>query len=97
MVPYIILRGDHDGYFPDTDVWATGQQHEPTSGITQPPVAAAIIRRLIEAGVQVSTERLRVSVERLDRWHQWFTCQAMCRQQRDFYCSSMESGRDNLA
>ena len=35
MVPHIIFRGDHDGYFPGPDVWSTGQPI-PTSGITQP-------------------------------------------------------------
>ena len=96
MVPHIIFRGDHDGYFPGPDVWATGQP-TPTSGITQPPVAAAIIRRLIEAGVQVSTERLRVSVERLDRWHQWFTQARQCADSSAiFIVHPWESGRDNL-
>ena len=96
MVPHIIFRGDHDGYFPGPDVWATGQP-TPTSGITQPPVAAAIIRRLIEAGVQVSTERLRVSVERLDLWHQWFTQARQCTDSSAiFIVHPWESGRDNL-
>ena len=96
MVPHIIFRGDHDGYFPGPDVWATGQPI-PTSGITQPPVAAAIIRRLLEAGVEVSADRLRTSVERLGRWHQWFTQARQCPDSGAiFIVHPWESGRDNL-
>ena len=52
MVPHIVFRGEHDGYFPGPDVWSTGQPI-PTSGITQPPVAGSVLRRLIETGVDV--------------------------------------------
>ena len=96
MVPHIIFRGDHDGYFPGPDVWDT-KQPIPTSGITQPPVAASIMRRLLEKGCEVDAERLKVSVERLARWHQWFTKARQCPETGAiFVVHPWESGRDNL-
>ena len=96
MVPHIIFRGDHDGYFPGPDVWSTGQPI-PTSGITQPPVAATVLRQLLEGGVEVDNARLATSVTRLGRWYDWFT---RARQEPDtgaiFIVHPWESGRDNL-
>ena len=96
MVPHIIFRGDHDGYFPGPEVWDSGQPI-PTSGITQPPVAASILRRLIEGGCEVSQDRLRLSVDRLNRWHDWFTRARQCPNSGAiFIVHPWESGRDNL-
>ncbi len=47
MVPHIIFHKPADTYFPGPEVWGT--QHEPpTSGITQPPVAAIAARRMLD-------------------------------------------------
>src|ERR1700744_5623781 len=47
MVPHIVFHVHDDGYFPGPDVWAT-RRLVPTSGITQPPVAAFAVRRLFD-------------------------------------------------
>ncbi|MAW52521.1 MAG: hypothetical protein CME01_06810 [Geminicoccus sp.] len=97
MVPHIIFRGDHQGYFPGPDVWSTGQPI-PTSGITQPPVAGSILRQLIEGGVSVSSDRLGAMVARLDRWHDWFTRARQCPDSGAILVvHPWESGRDNLS
>jgi hypothetical protein len=97
MVPHIIFRGDHDGYFPGPDVWSTGQPI-PTSGITQPPVAGSILRRLIESGVEVEKDRLAVMVRRLDGWYDWFTRARQCEDSGAILViHPWESGRDNLS
>ena len=45
FVPHIVFWRDDAGYFPGPAVWATGRT-PPTSGITQPPVAATVVREL---------------------------------------------------
>ena len=40
MIPHIVFRGGHEGYFPGPEVWQAAE-NPPTSGITQPPVAAS--------------------------------------------------------
>lgn len=97
MVPHIIFRGEHDGYFPGPDVWSTGQP-VPTSGITQPPVAGTILRQLIEGGVPVEPERLNAMTQKLARWHDWFTRARQCADSGAILVvHPWESGRDNLS
>lgn len=76
FVPHIIFWQDDPGYFPGPTVWATG--HQPvTSGITQPPVAASVLRQLWASAVaagEAETYRLRLLKlfdQALD-WHRWF-------------------------
>lgn len=91
MVPHIVFHQPDDGYFPGPGVWGTGTT-PPSSGISQPPVAA-ILARLIHDRVG-GTDRLRALYPRLLAWHRWW---------RDFRCPDgvacithpWESGRDN--
>lgn len=76
FVPHIVFWQDDEGYFPGPSVWGT-QRHPPTSGITQPPVAATIVRRLWESAMAAgAADAFRARVERLyDQllaWHRWF-------------------------
>src|SRR5688572_1156255 len=48
FVPHIIFWKDDPGYFPGPTVWSAGKD-VPTSGITQPPVAASVVRSLWES------------------------------------------------
>ena len=45
MIPHIIFHQADDGYFPGPEIWATGKTPS-TSGITQPPVLASVVRQL---------------------------------------------------
>jgi len=49
LLPHIIFWQDDAGYFPGPAVWATGRI-PPTSGITQPPIAASAVLALWKAG-----------------------------------------------
>jgi glycogen debranching enzyme len=72
MVPHIIFHKDDDGYFPGPDIWASGTQPR-TSGITQPPVAASVARRLWEQeGRDPHHARMRALFPKLLGWHRWF-------------------------
>ncbi|MCP4382721.1 MAG: hypothetical protein GY798_15105 [Hyphomicrobiales bacterium] len=71
MVPHIIFRGSDEGYFPGPDQWGT-ESEPPTSGITQPPVAATIVRQLHDRDPGQNHDRASALLPSLDRWHQWF-------------------------
>ncbi|HWL83915.1 MAG TPA: trehalase family glycosidase [Roseomonas sp.] len=46
LVPQIVFHAPSDDYFPGPEVWGT-RHDPPTSGITQPPVLATAVRRLL--------------------------------------------------
>lgn len=76
FVPHIVFWKEDDGYFPGPEVWSTGR-NPPTSGITQPPVAATVVRRLWDAAVAAGEgdayrPRAEELFDRLVAWHRWF-------------------------
>ncbi|MBV8686612.1 MAG: hypothetical protein JOZ90_11955 [Alphaproteobacteria bacterium] len=76
FLPHIVFWKDDPGYFPGPSVWATGRRPA-TSGITQPPVAASVVRRLwdraVEAGEGAAYRpRLEALFPKLMNWHRWF-------------------------
>lgn len=100
MVPHIIYHVPSDGYFPGPDYWGS-QSNPPTSGISQPPIAATCLRYIVEQS-STSTEALRPRIAKLVRklaaWHKWWHVD------RDIDGSGLvslvhpwESGRDNSA
>ncbi len=93
MVPHIIFHRPDSGYFPGPEVWATGRT-PPTSGISQPPVAAILARRVFEAAPEIGRERLAALYPRILAWHRWwrrYRCQAGV----VAVTHPWESGRDN--
>lgn len=93
FVPHIVFWRDDPGYFPGPDRWQAGGNPR-TSGITQPPVAATIVRRLWEEGGD--RDRMAALFPRLLDWHRWFW------RNRDFEGRGLvvtmhpwETGRDN--
>lgn len=73
MVPHIIFHEHHDSYFPGPAVWQV-KRDVPTSGITQPPVAASIVRAIYERATDRETaERMaRAMIPKLFLNHQWW-------------------------
>jgi hypothetical protein len=76
FLPHIVFWEEDPGYFPGPSVWATGK-NPVTSGITQPPVAASVVRRRWESATAagesgVYRPRLEALFDRLLRWHFWF-------------------------
>ena len=96
FVPHIVFWKDDPGYFPGPAVWASGRT-PPTSGITQPPVAASVVRALWDRTDQpASRSRLDALFPKLLAWHRWF------HRVRDFEGRGIvvavhpwETGRDN--
>ncbi|MGP1396234.1 MAG: MGH1-like glycoside hydrolase domain-containing protein [Inquilinaceae bacterium] len=73
MVPHIVFHKPDPGYFPGPEAWGTGRTPA-SSGITQPPVAATVVRRLVEGARDAALARDAASrlLPRLMAWHRWF-------------------------
>jgi len=72
MIPHIVFHQNDDGYFPGPTVWATGKT-PPTSGITQPPVLASVVRQLWQQeGADPAHPRLRPLFDACLKSHRWF-------------------------
>ena len=72
MIPHIVFHQNDEGYFPGPGVWGTGKT-PPTSGITQPPVLATVVRKLWEQeGADSASPRMRALYEACLRSHRWF-------------------------
>ncbi len=72
MVPHIVFRKNDPDYFPGPTVWGTPAT-PPTSGISQPPVVATILRTLLDRSHSAEyQERLRKLFPKIMRWHRWF-------------------------
>lgn len=76
FVPHIVFWKDDPGYFPGPAVWSAGGD-VPTSGITQPPVAATVVRMLWDSAQAAGeADRFRPRLEalfpKLLAYHRWF-------------------------
>lgn len=71
MVPHIIFHEESKGYFPGPDVWGTTHT-PPTSGISQPPVAATFTRMVFDKDPVAGMAALRDLFPKLKAWHRWF-------------------------
>ena len=73
MVPQIVFHKPDPAYFPGPERWGT--HHMPmTSGITQPPVAASCVRRVLEHArdAAMAERRTRALFPKLLASHRWF-------------------------
>lgn len=73
LVPHIVYHTGPSDYFPDPDFWQTGNSPNApdvqTSGITQPPVLATVVR-MIHARTAIP-DFVREVYPALLRWHRW--------------------------
>ena len=96
MIPHIIFHKEDPGYFPGPSVWATGKT-PPSSGITQPPVLASVVRRLWAAeGADPGHPRMRALAAACLRSHRWFhTYRDPLAKGLVMVTHNWETGRDN--
>ena len=95
FVPHIIFHKPDDSYFPGPSVWQT-QRQPGTSGITQPPVAASIVRQLWNSGGESDKPYLEKLYPKLLAWHEWFsTYRDPLNQGLVMVTHPWETGRDN--
>ncbi|MDX8348097.1 hypothetical protein SLH49_08870 [Cognatiyoonia sp. IB215446] len=93
MVPHILHHVVNPGYFPGPEVWGCNGP-SPSSGISQPPVAGTIVRKIYDLDPVVGEARARRLFPKLRRWHDWFL---KWRSHEGAICIThpWESGRDN--
>ncbi|WP_082029469.1 hypothetical protein [Tateyamaria sp. ANG-S1] len=71
MVPHILFHVPDDGYFPNHDVWQ-GTGPIPSSGISQPPVAATMARMVLDKEPEAGHARVAALFPKMVAWHRWF-------------------------
>lgn len=93
MVPHILFHVPDEGYFPSHEVWK-GIGPIPSSGISQPPVAATMARLVFERDPETGVQRVAVLYDKMLAWHRWFMD---WRLDRGAVCIThpWEAGRDN--
>ena len=94
MVPHIIFHQASDDYFPGPDFWGANGGPIPSSGISQPPLAATMARYIHAKDPVLGEKKLRSLWPKMLAWHDWFVAW------REFQGAMMtthpwESGRDN--
>lgn len=96
MVPHILFHRPDPGYFPGPDVWGTegAVGDVPSSGISQPPVAATFIRKIYEADRALGRRHMEALYPKLVKWHRWFM-EWRAQDGMIFVTHPWESGRDN--
>ncbi len=93
MLPHIIFHKVNESYFPGPNVWA-GVGPLSSSGITQPPVAASLIRRIWEKNTTYGDKPVRKLYTKLLNWHRWFM-NWRCENGMIYITHPWEAGRDN--
>ena len=93
MVPHIIFHQQDPGYFPGPDVWQ-GTGPLPSSGISQPPVAATMAKLVFDKDPEMGKQKIEALYDKMIAWHQWFMD---WRLDNNAVCIThpWEAGRDN--
>lgn len=71
MVPHILFHKVDPSYFPGPDIWG-GTGPVPSSGISQPPIAATMARLIYELDPEAGRPRIAALYQGLLDWHRWF-------------------------
>jgi glycogen debranching enzyme len=100
MVPHILFHRADPGYFPGPEVWGTeealgrGACRVPSSGISQPPVVAALAWRIYEADREAGQARLATLFPKLVAYYRWVMA-ARAESGAVAISHPWEAGRDN--
>ena len=73
MVPHILFHEKDTSYFPNHTTWQCGK-NIPSSGITQPPVLAIILKKIIENNQFNDDQNSRILkiLIKIKKYHEWF-------------------------
>ena len=72
MIPSIIFRSDDPDYFPGPARWGKTPGAMPSTGVSQPPVLASVVRQLNAGGSPAEIARMREVFAPIMKWHRWF-------------------------
>ena len=95
MVPHILFHRPDPGYFPGPDVWGANNGPIPSSGVTQPPVAATFVRDVWRLDQGNGDARMAELYPKLLAWHRWFMDWRTDASGAVFVTHPWEAGRDN--
>ena len=70
MIPSILFRDDNPDYFPGPSRWGDTHGNIPSTGVSQPPVLATVVRHITQ-GPQGGARRVEV-FDAIFAWHKWF-------------------------
>ena len=73
MVPHILFHDKDTSYFPNHTTWKCGK-NIPSSGITQPPVLAIVLKKIIENNKFNDDQDSRILkiIKKIKKYHEWF-------------------------
>jgi len=72
MIPSILFRSDDPDYFPGPSRWGKTPGPIPSTGISQPPVLATVVRKLTQGGTVLDQTRRAQVFDAMFRWHAWW-------------------------
>ncbi len=72
MIPSIIFRSDDPSYFPGPSRWGKTPGPIPSTGVSQPPVLATVVRQLTQTGTAQDQARKAQVFDRIFAWHAWY-------------------------
>jgi hypothetical protein len=72
MIPSIIFRSDDPDYFPGPSRWGKTLGPIPSTGVSQPPVLATIVRIMTKDGTAQDKARMAEVFDALFASHKWF-------------------------
>ena len=95
MAAHIVFRNKASTYFPGPEVWDT-KQNPPTSGCSQPPIAASIVLKIYNMNKDIGANFIKNLFPKLFNWHKWFhTMRVISGGHAIAVTHPWESGRDN--
>ncbi|MDC3125936.1 trehalase family glycosidase [Candidatus Pelagibacter sp.] len=72
MIPHILFHDLNTNYYPNHSVWNCGNKIH-SSGITQPPVLAVILKKILDKNKVTDKEKIKIKsiVKKLKKYHVW--------------------------
>ena len=73
MIPHILFHDKNTKYFPNHTVWNCGNKIH-SSGITQPPILATILKEILNKNEINKTQLLNIKklIKKINKFHEWF-------------------------
>ena len=73
MVPHILFHNTKTNYYPNYTAWNCGNKIH-SSGITQPPILATILKEILKKNKINKTQLLNIKkiIKKIKKFHEWF-------------------------
>ena len=73
MIPHILFHDNDESYFPNHKTWECGNKI-PSSGITQPPIIATIVKKIVDQNKldKGQMKRMETIIKKLKKYLDWF-------------------------